>query len=390
MCGLVYVKRKDGKSAVKSVKKRYRRQKYRGQDGFGYVAIKNDKIVSYQRAPTEHEIMLKLEKEDAPEILFHHRFPTSTPNMEEQAHPLHITHESFTHEYYVAHNGVIRNPFLRKLEHDKLGIKYATALRPLWQTTTDKLYIAKGELKFNDSEALAVDTALALEGKLPSIDTEGSAAVITLQVKDGKVVDRIFYRNNLNPLKYEDNSVMTTLTSVGGGADIDTIHVMRFEGSTPKKHPASIWTPSGYSSHYNNKATPPKVYGLSSRAEDDYAYGYAPGEDWDIDFPSQRGEPKSLILFPKAASGVMQATITAMNDDILWEEYDKSLATIKQLETGIEMFDGKVAAGIISEGIVTGRERLQQSLDKTEAYKKQLDKEISTRISTKSVRNVTG
>lgn len=390
MCGIVYVKRKDGKSAVKSVKKRYKKQKLRGHEGFGYVAIKNDKVVSYQRAPTEHEIMLKLEKEDAPEILFHHRFPTSTPNMEEQAHPLFVSHELLSNQYYVAHNGVIRNSASRKIAHEKLGLVYRTELLPLWRTQTDKLYKATTEkVIFNDSEALAIDVALALEKKIKDIETEGSAAAIVLQIKDGKVIDRIFFRNTLNPLMYEDNNSMTTLTSSGKGKDIDTIRVMRLEGTTPKEHPYKLWSPSTYSPTYT------RTYHGGPREDDldDYAYGYPTyAEEGNVSLKHLVNSPKLPVLFPKKSigSGVLSATIKGMNDDVLWEEYDKSLATIRQIEDGIQILDNKVNAGIISEGILTGRGRLQDSLDKTNAYKAQLDKEVEERITNNKTRALTG
>lgn len=94
MCGIVYVRRHDGKPAAKSVRKRYHNQKARGTEGFGYVAVQNGRVVSVARAQTEHEIMQKLEQETADEILFHHRMPTSGPNVEEMAHPILVEHKT--------------------------------------------------------------------------------------------------------------------------------------------------------------------------------------------------------------------------------------------------------------------------------------------------------
>lgn len=386
MCGIVYVKRKDGKSAVKSVKKRYQKQKFRGMEGFGYVAIKNDRIVSYQRAATEHEIMQKLEKEDAPEILFHHRFPTSTPNMEEQAHPLKISNPGFEFDYYVVHNGVIRNAYLRKIDHEKYGMEYSTDLRQLWQTTSKKAYyVSDVPTKFNDSEALAVDTALVLEGKLQSIDSEGPAAVIALKVKDGKVIERIYYRNN-NPLKYLDTSHMVTLTSAGAGKDVKSAYVMRLIDAGQEVHPSKTWTPVAYRTSYHHN--PPAV--TDAYGQSDIPWGYSPGDD-DYDYDRLLGHiPLPPVTPSRIITGegrIAPATLKALSDDALWEEYDKTLKTLKDVEAGIKVLDDKVQAGIVSEGILTGRKRLQDTLDRTHNYKAQLDGEIVVRTTRA---NITG
>lgn len=393
MCGLVYIKRKDGRSAVKAIKKRYRKQKFRGQDGFGYVAIKDDVVVSYQRATTEHEILQKLDLEDAEEILFHHRMPTSTENMEEQAHPLLIKSDELEFEHYVAHNGVIQNPFLRKQDHNKLNILYSTELIPIWKTTTGVTYHANLGARFNDSEALAVDTALVLEGKANFIEAEGSAAVIALKVKDNKVVERIFYRNSGNPLKYDNTKHMITIASQGHGFDVLPTYIAHLKEDKLVVREPKLLTPAAYTTPCvmvrGGVTKYPSTY--TGRYEDDGVYLGDDFDDYHIDFPSQPQTPHTTPLLPAAKSDVL----TAVSNDDLWEEYDKLLGVIKDFQTGIEIIDAKVM--LVSEtsemdfnNLVKGRKRLQTSLDTVLARKARVDAEVDRRILAKAMNNVSG
>jgi predicted glutamine amidotransferase len=201
MCGIIYVNRKSGKPAQKIVRKRYAYQKTRGQSGFGYIAITDNKVVAYERAETEKEIMKKLERERSSHILFHHRYPTSTPNISESAHPLFIRHKSFEHDYYVVHNGVLRNEDILKEKHDKKGYRYSTELSVILETPSGKRYI--DDIKYNDSEALAYDLCETLEGKTEAMEATGTIAFMAIQVnkKTKKIVNILFGRNYGNPLE---------------------------------------------------------------------------------------------------------------------------------------------------------------------------------------------
>lgn len=382
MCGIVYVNRKDGRSAVKSVKKRYRKQRLRGVEGFGYVAIKDNKIVSYKRAPTEHEILELLDKETAPEILFHHRFPTSTPNMEEQAHPILVSNGIFDFDYYVVHNGVIRNPFLRKQEHDKMKIPYSTELTPLWKATSGKSYYADSNIKFNDSEALAVDTALALEGKLPGIDAEGAAAVIALKVKDGVVVDRIVYRNHGNPLKYDNNKHMVTIASQGNGNDVLPLYVAHLNPDYSLTiHPAKIFTPVSYRSAYHHTTSTPTVYDTyEAELEAGYSRGLDDDDAYSFDFP---GLPAPEVK-PEPVLGTKDL-LSYISGEELWAEYDKLLGVRADLQNGVTIMDAKVMlrAETTEEafnGLVKGRKSLQAKLDIVNVRYAALNAEIDRRF----------
>ena len=84
------VSRSDGLPASKPVQRRYTAQKSRGVRGFGYIAVENGKIKRVVRSTTEAGIERELKQETASEILFHHRLPTSTPNVEDSTHPIVI------------------------------------------------------------------------------------------------------------------------------------------------------------------------------------------------------------------------------------------------------------------------------------------------------------
>jgi len=186
-------------------------------------------VVSYQRAETEHEIVNLLAKEKASEIFFHHRNPTGTPNMLELAHPFLIESDLLEHQYFVGHNGTIRNTSQLKDAHEKMGFEYSSE--------TLKAFISKnGEqhihgVAWNDSESIAIETALALDGKKLVVDTEGPAAVIGLQTKGKKVINRFFFRNNLNPLKFHEDKIMITITSMGEGAVIPPEKIFKLNPS---------------------------------------------------------------------------------------------------------------------------------------------------------------
>src|SRR5688572_20172174 len=107
MCGIIYARRFDGKAVGEIVAKRYRAQRSRGHAGFGYAAV--GEAVAVRRAEIERHILEPLTASRASEILFHHRLPTSTPNVLDATHPIVVSHVSLTHEYYVVHNGIIDN-----------------------------------------------------------------------------------------------------------------------------------------------------------------------------------------------------------------------------------------------------------------------------------------
>jgi glucosamine 6-phosphate synthetase-like amidotransferase/phosphosugar isomerase protein len=213
MCGLIYAKRTDLKLAKKLILKRYEKQKTRGRDGFGFIEIKDGIVGNEFRSEEEKDIKTFLNSSESDEILFHHRFPTSTPNFIESTHPIKISHESLIYDYYVVHNGVISNDSELKTKHNEQGFKYTTEIL--------KQYVTSGntytETMWNDSEAFAIDLCQSIEtGK--NIESKGSIAFIALQYDKvtNKEVALYFGRNEKNPLKIEFSDYIFCLSSESG------------------------------------------------------------------------------------------------------------------------------------------------------------------------------
>lgn len=177
MCGLVYFKSFNKEDVLPDLRKRYEAQKTRGQQGFGVFYPGTSMIY---RAETEDKILLALDSatdKEVVEALFHHRMPTSTPNVLNAAHPF-STGNMFRHNYVLAHNGVIWNDTELKEEHEERGIKYASI---------------QGDGKFNDSESLLWEMAMYLEGMTDTPGTKGGAAFI--------VIEQVYTKNRTRPVK---------------------------------------------------------------------------------------------------------------------------------------------------------------------------------------------
>lgn len=222
MCGICFIKRIDGKPASKLVERRYQNQKERGSEGFGYVSIKNGHVENYRRCETEKGIIKRLEAENAEEVLFHHRFPTSTPNFKQSAHPIKVSNAILKYDYYFVHNGIISNDDELKEKHNRLGFKYTTEIEQKYRSEGNTIFQTT---MWNDSESLAIEFALDIEHGKNGIETvKGSIAFIALQVdKKTKKIVRMFYgRNAGNPLKQEViKDQFIALTSDGYGSDIN-------------------------------------------------------------------------------------------------------------------------------------------------------------------------
>lgn len=415
MCGHVHVIRKDGKPAWKAVLRRYRNQKTRGTSGFGYVAIKDNQIVSYKRAETEHEIVNMLSKERAPEIMFHHRQPTGTPNVAELAHPFLIENAMLDHQYFVQHNGVIRNTGELKEAHEKLGFEYSSEMLKAYVTKQGEQHVTG--TAWNDSESLAVETALALDGKKAKIETEGAAAVMGLQTKGKKVINRFFFRNVLNPLKFHEDNQMITVTSAGAGADVTSLIMYRIkhEGSGYEVFPGGVEPPLSY------KQTTTPLYGLGpKKKENEYIesrvgrykdrsgawveypsgergmgflhgglkrvndfLGLAPYEDRDIE--EYYGEPherdyESMAADEENREGLTSQLLTAMDLNELWAEYDVSEGKRDELREEVDKLE-IASKTIITLEQVNKLHKLRDELDDLEKWMDAVYDEITSKSS---------
>jgi glucosamine 6-phosphate synthetase-like amidotransferase/phosphosugar isomerase protein len=277
MCGIVYIKRTDGKPANGQLFAQYERQKTRGQSGFGAIAIR-DKIETY-RSEEEKTIKGMLQKLDDTEILFHHRFPTSTPNIIESTHPIHVSNKLLGYDYYVIHNGVITNDEELKKKHEKIGFEYTTEVQTKLITKKTQYFYEK---QFNDSEALAIELALTIDGKKQDIETRGAVAMITLQTtKQGQPIALFFGRNMGNPLYAERDKKFFALSSEGSGSLLTSDRLYRYDYATEAitetlKRIGNYYTSYNYSSWSNydkDKSYHQKSMGFIERDYSDDGYG---------------------------------------------------------------------------------------------------------------------
>lgn len=238
MCGIIWGLSKRGSRINKALLRKYRKQKARGFEGFGYLAMYNNTI-SYIRRETESEIEKDLSKEDSNSIMFHHRLPTSTINVEETAHPIYVSHDELDYDYYVVHNGVITNSDDLKKEHET---KYKYVYNTVITEYTQKQYIVKStkekyvgvtkeiETVFNDSESLAIEVARNIDGMSREINTVGSVAFICVQCdkKTQKPLKVYYGHNDRNPLHIEEDRDFLWIKSVGG-KDLETHKIFCYD-----------------------------------------------------------------------------------------------------------------------------------------------------------------
>lgn len=272
MCGIIYVKRVDGKGAFKMVNKRYFAQKSRGSDGFGFLSLSDGKLENYKRAEKESDILKSLELHNTSEVIFHHRYPTSTPNFEQSAHPIKVSHASLKHDYYVVHNGVITNDDTLKRKHEELGFVYNTEITREYKSHNNTIFVEK---MFNDSESLAIELALNINEKGEGVDTMGSVAFIALQVdKGGNKARRLFFgRNSGSPLKIKMADNFITITSEGEGNAVEENKLFCLEYTTNKVTVRDFKVGKPYSaSNYGYDYSSGYSSRLYDDVKDDYSY----------------------------------------------------------------------------------------------------------------------
>lgn len=186
MCGLVYAKStKPGHSVNKAVISAFNHQRSRGTEGFGLYDGQYKHII---KSTTEKNIKKFLLRKPSTEILFHHRNPTSTPNVKNAAHPFSTKKMFGKTEYILIHNGIIYNADALAEKHAEFGVVYSSS---------------QPSGKFNDSEALLWEFALWMEGWIDKMEAYGSIAFICIEKTNGEP-DRLHYFRNLsNPLYVE-------------------------------------------------------------------------------------------------------------------------------------------------------------------------------------------
>lgn len=220
MCGVLFARRRDKHPVKKALLKRYNAQAARGRKGYGYIAIDNGVVRDVQRFETEFEAEKAVKNESASEILFHHRMPTSTPNEKDMTHPIVVKNKELASDYYVIHNGVLRNENTLKLKHEALGYEYTTHREVITTIKTKHNKKETTTVSFNDSEAFAIELARFLDGKSDKIDAVGTISFICLETDHkGKVLSIHYGHNSGNPLVIENNGDLFFIKSEGNKDD---------------------------------------------------------------------------------------------------------------------------------------------------------------------------
>jgi predicted glutamine amidotransferase len=213
MCGIITYISKDKKSpAGEKVIEQFEDQCDRGQKGFGVVEITRDSV-KVRRATEPVKALIDARLSTSPIMMFHHRTPTSTDNKVNQTHPIFVSHDELKSDWYVVHNGVIRNEKEMFTKHtEELGYVYTTLVRGK-EKIDDVRYGAsyssswKERDKFNDSEAFAIDLVRFLEGKATELETEGSLAFTALSIDKKTQKPQLIHwgRNETNPCEMFEN-----------------------------------------------------------------------------------------------------------------------------------------------------------------------------------------
>ena len=207
MCGILHIKNlKDNHRVNDICKVLWQHQASRGRDGFGMVGIDKQAIGLY-RETKEEDMRKVLDETSFDEILFHHRQPTSTENDIKSTHPFYI--KRYDKEYYFVHNGVINNADELRKKHKRFKIKYTS------------FHKKNGE--FNDSETLAYEFILWINGRIKKIRARGSVAFVCIEKEKGFCSKLYFYRNTdtLSNLKFYKDKTIFLLASEGEYDEIE-------------------------------------------------------------------------------------------------------------------------------------------------------------------------
>lgn len=232
MCGILFARRRDKHPVQKALLKRYHKQKHRGSRGFGFIALKDGKVVEVERFELEKDAETAVSESKQSEILFHHRLPTSTPNHKDATHPIAVVNDELDHNYYLVHNGVLRNEKTLRPIHEGLGYEYMTVIQEIKTVKSKKGKKEEITEYFNDSEALAIEVARFLDGKSKKIDAVGSIAFVCFETDKEDNVLKIHYgRNSGNPLVVENNGDLFFLKSEGDGQSVpeNVIHTIDYK-----------------------------------------------------------------------------------------------------------------------------------------------------------------
>lgn len=271
MCGLIaqLKKKDDGVPTHDTIKGMLASQINRGKEGFGYIAFDKE-VFSYVRRETRSEIERILDMNTKRSIIFHHRIPTSTPNLADCTHPIKVSNDELDYDLYLIHNGMISNDTILKKEHEELGYEYNTFV----ENTIKTKNFCDTKSKFNDSESLAIDVARYIEGKQDKMKARGSIAFIAAQTdKETGEVLRVYFGRNSSPItmKLTPNSLILRSEGEKDMVDAHVLHCLDMKTFKISKSPCQIGE-IGSSRNYD----PSQGYGRVSSI-------YYDDKDWNDD-----------------------------------------------------------------------------------------------------------
>lgn len=197
----------------------------------------------------------------------HHRAPTSSNNKLSQTHPLIVDNGSLKYKYAFVHNGIISNAEDVKKAHEKLGFEYLTEYKQEWSN-------AEPDIKFNDSESLAIELARYIEKQTDTIATSGSIAFIGIQInrKTNKVL-KVFFGRNTSPLNLSASRGKIRLSSEGKGNAILANTLYTFEPNNYKLEKTKFNLPETKYT-YNETTTPSRLGYSTTKIKDMRDYNY--------------------------------------------------------------------------------------------------------------------
>ncbi len=227
MCGIIAAfnttpKGKDGKKMEdrgpvnEFIIAQYDQQRKRGTEGFGIIRIGDDGYVDIDRAINEMKFVadLTMPHKESRGIIAHHRNPTSSANDIQQTHPFLVDIDGHAHKYLVVHNGSITNTEDLHKKHFGMKIEYNSEHEEVYSQSYSKS-------KWNDSESLAIELALLMEGKQKFLGTAGGAAFVGIQLNPDWKATKLFFGRNTMPLKMSKTRGKLRLSSVGEGQDVE-------------------------------------------------------------------------------------------------------------------------------------------------------------------------
>jgi len=239
MCGLIGAfNSKNKKNVNKWVTYQLQDQLDRGQEGLGAIFIDDHKNIEIERATEITKTLIDLRLMASKMMILHHRNPTSSENKIQETHPILVSNKKLKHDYYIIHNGIIRNEHLLREKHQKLGFIYTTLRKSSLSTWNDALGTWTKRLEFNDSESFAIEIARFIDTGLKKIEADGTWAFIALQVnkKTKKAIEVFCGKDNFNPLNLLTKKGQIRLSSEGEGTPIKEFRLYHFNLNNLKVH----------------------------------------------------------------------------------------------------------------------------------------------------------